>query len=671
MPENEYKYLDHAGLSRFKGKIQDILDTKVDKENGKYIVTVDSELSSTSTNPVQNKVIASKLGDTDISSIGDGTVTGAIDEINSKAFQRITGTLTASDDLDLILTPGIYSIGGSSNVPANVPAAPYDCTWSLLYVFVGNNLVIHQMIVKPIVERVFMRERSGNSLTWTSWVLIPTRAEVNKINTESYQYKGTLDSTSDLNDVRTRGFYVITSQPANSPGAWRYLIVTLSGSTVYQTTISTGDIHTRAYTGSPLAWTTWVAHPTRTEMDAVKSSLSAPLLTDVLAWGETIHGFATGRTDTGSSNLPGTNKYGLVVGESYNDNGNNVWVRLMFFPTSSTNIYITSKTNSGNWNSWELLPTRAEVDKINTDVTNTLKRAAWTSDVDLNTLTTDGVYFLGSGLTNAPAASLWSPMRVYKPFNVSGVIRQIIYHRIGSTGETYMITRAYQDNAWTSWIEQPKRSEVDALQLNKFTLYRTTLTSGSDLNDIKTIDKAGVYGIASGVANCPVAWSSMIAIPSSGGMHQLVFNVGEVYVRSYTGSPLAWSDWHQLAQQSAVDKINTDLTAVNGTMLGYYIGAETTKNVATYSYLAGPKIIQISFSGLATGAALSVGSTYRIGLLAAFKPVNEQYFMINRKDGGNAAAVGRIDNNGYFYLTPLMAIPNGVSMCANVTYFYI
>ena len=61
MAETTYKYLDPDGLARFKSKIQDILDTKVDKETGKYLVTVDSALSSSSTNPVRNSAVTVAL----------------------------------------------------------------------------------------------------------------------------------------------------------------------------------------------------------------------------------------------------------------------------------------------------------------------------------------------------------------------------------------------------------------------------------------------------------------------------------------------------------------------------------------------------------------------------------------------------------------------------------
>lgn len=78
------KYLDENGLLYFWGKIKTALSAKVDKVDGKSLstndytsteknklagieagankTTVDSALSSTSTNPVQNKVVNTALG---------------------------------------------------------------------------------------------------------------------------------------------------------------------------------------------------------------------------------------------------------------------------------------------------------------------------------------------------------------------------------------------------------------------------------------------------------------------------------------------------------------------------------------------------------------------------------------------------------------------------------
>ena len=93
-------------------------------------INVDATLDATSTNPIQNKGVAgvmlseleevrgvtkkgfltdalatktldAKIGTTDISSIGDGTVTGAISDINGK-LQYISNNVDISNGIDLI-----------------------------------------------------------------------------------------------------------------------------------------------------------------------------------------------------------------------------------------------------------------------------------------------------------------------------------------------------------------------------------------------------------------------------------------------------------------------------------------------------------------------------------------------------------------------------------------
>lgn len=63
-------------------------------------VTIDSELSETSTNPVENKVLTTefkkyldKIGENDISGIGDGTITGALNAVNEKKQQLLSKSM--------------------------------------------------------------------------------------------------------------------------------------------------------------------------------------------------------------------------------------------------------------------------------------------------------------------------------------------------------------------------------------------------------------------------------------------------------------------------------------------------------------------------------------------------------------------------------------------------
>ena len=71
------------------------------------------------------------------------------------------------------------------------------------------------------------------------------------------------------------------------------------------------------------------------------------------------------------------------------------------------------------------------------------------------------------------------------------------------------------------------------------------ITSGRDLNDYKS---NGLYIIQSGVTNSPSSWCALLVIgtPTTYGVHQIAFSFSAFYVRSYTGSPMAWTNWRSL-----------------------------------------------------------------------------------------------------------------------------
>lgn len=73
--------------------------------------------------------------------------------------------------------------------------------------------------------------------------------------------------------------------------------------------------------------------------------------------------------------------------------------------------------------------------------------------------------------------------------------------------------------------------------------------SNVDLNDYKGIDAAGFYYISTGVQNTPASWSWLIIIGGSGTV-QIVIQTNAIYVRAYTGNPLAWTTWTKAALTS-------------------------------------------------------------------------------------------------------------------------
>lgn len=292
MAETTYKYLDPDGLARFKSKIQDILDTKVDKETGKYIVTVDESLSSSSTNPVRNSAVTvalngklgtsgdSKdntvsfttgdvandaaatswtenvgtissglshatllnrlslavknirylkniLGNTDISAIGSGTVTGLLSELNtnigtnSTAISKLNTDLSnAAQEVPYTTDLGVYTYirqritagqnfgtfliagdGTSRGTPDGTSG------WIVSYEHPNGTTTIHIYAQKVgSAEKYFNRAYTDSDNVGT-WSKLPTRAEVNQLSTDLssivkiaiYEYTFTGDDITNAN----------------------------------------------------------------------------------------------------------------------------------------------------------------------------------------------------------------------------------------------------------------------------------------------------------------------------------------------------------------------------------------------------------------------------------------------------------------------------------------
>ena len=106
----------------------------------------------------------------------------------------------------------------------------------------------------PAINELDAKIGSG-TLSTTAQTLIPA---VNEVVTglSNVLKSTTLGSGSDLNDVKTPGFYYITTGVANCPEDWTWCMV-IGGMGVRQVLFRTNVISCRAYTGSPLTWTVW------------------------------------------------------------------------------------------------------------------------------------------------------------------------------------------------------------------------------------------------------------------------------------------------------------------------------------------------------------------------------------------------------------------------------
>ena len=112
------------------------------------------------------------------------------------------------------------------------------------------------------------------------------------------------------------------------------------------------------------------------------------------------------------------------------------------------------------------------------------------------------------------------------------------------------------------------------------------LNTTDDLNSLNQPNQSGMYYIQSSAVNAPTVWASLevIARPS-GGCTQIVTSTNGIWVRQYTGSPLAWSIWRQYKPNDAYE----DVSVTTGTTqyAGYYYADGSTslsgvKSVSIY-----------------------------------------------------------------------------------------
>lgn len=118
--------------------------------------------------------LLSKMGTTDISSLGDGTVTGALSTLNSNIGGK-QNTLdsplfyrgTIKGDMNSYNTRsynGYYYI-----VATTPPNAPASSGWSIVLVLFAYNDFGIQAIIKPSNNTFLLRERSGSPAKWSAW----------------------------------------------------------------------------------------------------------------------------------------------------------------------------------------------------------------------------------------------------------------------------------------------------------------------------------------------------------------------------------------------------------------------------------------------------------------------------------------------------------------------
>lgn len=413
---NQYDIKDNVARGQIEN-LQSELENKVDKITGKTLSTndyttaeknklanieseanktiIDSVLSSTSENPLQNKIIntalseklgvsgdsknnivtftssdttdanvtswisedqltsgvthsnffakASKmfnnirylfklLGTVDISTIGNGTVTGAINQLNTYTntinndtvhFSYINDTNIIQDgtDLDTFVTPGTYRCWSSATAATllHCPVSETNTKSGFrLYVLptgygvepiqYGMQILIASA-ASDGVGRIFYRNQTGtdSNYYWKEWQQIYT-------NIRSAYTRKTLTSPNLLSKNTIAGLYYVTNA-TNTPsdaavnGYYDVNIREFNGSTTrfvtYRPYNATDIIYINRLNTSTEEWIGWIKLPTRLEINALKSNKISVSRDDstLLTSGQNLNDLNIGNYYSNSSSL--------------------------------------------------------------------------------------------------------------------------------------------------------------------------------------------------------------------------------------------------------------------------------------------------------------------------------------------------------------------------------
>ena len=107
----------------------------------------------------QGKALQDKLGSTDISAIGDGTVTNAISTLNSNLEYEPVG----STDVNTLLTPGKYFVMNA----INLPQTELDAKHGFLDVIYYNGAIFNPdgQGLYPVIKQIYQSYYTNNCYT--------------------------------------------------------------------------------------------------------------------------------------------------------------------------------------------------------------------------------------------------------------------------------------------------------------------------------------------------------------------------------------------------------------------------------------------------------------------------------------------------------------------------
>ena len=150
------------------------------------------------------------------------------------------------------------------------------------------------------------------------------------------------------------------------------------------------------------------------------------------------------------------------------------------------------------------------------------------------------VYFVRDsaiGGTNAASAVSFNKNNLGKlsSTNVQNAIDELTNVKINYTDIINNLTSDNTNVPLSAAQGKNLKNQIDDLKVK-------ALSSG-DLNDLRGMEKSGLYSITTGVTNSPTTWAGLVVTSNDTSTFQMVYKGDAVYTRAYTGDPLAWTEW--------------------------------------------------------------------------------------------------------------------------------
>lgn len=249
----------------------------------------------------------------------------------------------------------------------------------------------------------------------------------------------------------------------------------------------------------------------------------------------------------------------------------------------------------------------------------------WISNVDLNDLTSDGYYWLSTGITNGPTATPWGPLRVISDTN-AGTIRQILYATGGKIWYRNRQSSTWGD--WTSIINSGPSSYTSNADADNFTTagyYHVGITTNSPLGD------SAFYGVL------------IVTTGGSGHCQQLAIAAhnGLLYGRGRNNSSSSWSTWHRFMNESYANSVTTISASIYDERVENFLNTSAT----SINFSQNGKMVVAPFK-VTYKKAVTASQTTILDVTATHAPSVATYFTAVRVSDGRCF-IGTVATNGY------------------------